>query len=351
MKKIAEQMELLDQTVEEKEQIRDEFCKGNIEAVQTLNDWEYLWIREILPNAVKEQTRLMYGTTMDRHILPYIGALKLADLTVERIEQWTDTLKTKEVPFTMDGKMTEATVRNTVSVLSGCLRDAQKCGLLKENPCVEAAEAIKVRNIYEENEWLTKEEIQKLQLGFMEYKVQNGYPIGVAYELILYTGVSLSEVLALKWKNISESTGMLQVRAVVLFKDDGLKEIIEEYELQGRRRRDIPVPERLMKRLQDIRIQYQRSDEDYVISQTGRNLLHQDRFRSHLMRYSKKNLKRVVTPRMLRDTYAVYALQAGADSDTVAELLGYYSSRQIIRRYMPRKAIDKKKIVERMYEQ
>ena len=97
-------------------------------------------------------------------------------------------------------------------------------------------------------------------------------------------------------------------------------------------------------------MQYFRTDEDYVISETGDDPLRQDRFRAYLSRCSKRTLHRTVTPRMLRDTYAIYALKAGMDSDTVAELLGCSSSRQVINRYIPRKSCDRRKIVEPIYE-
>lgn len=78
----------------------------------------------------------------ERHILPYIGDVKLVDLTSGKIEQWIESLRNQDIPFTMDGKMKEGTIRNTLSVLSGCLRDAQKRGMIQDNPCVKVADVI-----------------------------------------------------------------------------------------------------------------------------------------------------------------------------------------------------------------
>ncbi len=352
-KSLTERFELLDRSTEEEEQIREAFRKGDLSVIETLDDWVYLWIREILPNAVKERTRLMYGETMERHILPHIGTLKLSDLTAERINRWINTLKMQKMPCTMEGKMKEGTVRNTLSILSGCLRDAQKRGLIKENPCIEVAEVMTSRNVYEEKEWLTSEEIVGLQPEFSAYRAENDYPIGIAYELILYTGISLSEVLTLQWKDVCEDARTLQIRSVLVLRnttraDSGFFEVEE---LRGHRKRNVPVPEKLMEKLRKIRIQYQRTGEEYVVSEMGDSLLRQDRFRTYLMRCSKRKLKRNVTPRMLRDTYAIYALKAGADSDTVAGLLGFSSSKQIIRRYMPEKVMNQQQIVESVYEE
>ena len=63
---------------------------------QTLEDWVHQWIDEILPNVIKNRTRQMYTETMGRHILPYIGDVKLTDLTSRKIEQWIETLKMQE---------------------------------------------------------------------------------------------------------------------------------------------------------------------------------------------------------------------------------------------------------------
>lgn len=53
---------------------------------------------------------------------------------------------------------------------------------------------------------------------------------------------------------------------------------------------------------------------------------------------------------MLRDSYAMRAVRAGATSDELAELMGFASPQQVIRRYMPRKAGDKRRLVDRMFE-
>ena len=155
--------------------------------------------------------------------------------------------------------------------------------------------------------------------------------------------------MALKWKDLSESDRRIQIHSIVLLQEEGT----EVGELKGRKKREIPVAADLMERLQKIRMQYFRTDEDYVILETGDGPLRQDRFRAYLSRCSKRILHRTVTPRMLRDTYAIYAIYAlkgGMDSDTVAELLGCSSSRQVINRYMPRKSCDRRKIVEQIYE-
>lgn len=57
-----------------------------------------------------------------------------------------------------------------------------------------------------------------------------------------------------------------------------------------------------------------------------------------------------VTPRTLRDTYAIRAVQAGASSDIIAELMGFASAQQVVRKYMPASSLDRHDLVNQMYE-
>lgn len=139
------------------EKKKEAFKKGDIFSVQTLEEWVYIWTREILPNVVKEITRNMYGETMERHILPMLGEIHLAELTEEKVQDWVLALQKSQIPGTVQGRMTEGTVRNTLSVLSGCLRDAQKYGLIDKNPCIFPDWSYTGHNLWEEREWLQEE--------------------------------------------------------------------------------------------------------------------------------------------------------------------------------------------------
>lgn len=121
----------------------------------------------------------MYRETMERHILPVLGTCPLKELTPDRVERWITWLQSSQVPGTMKGKMTEGTVRNTLSVLSGCLRDAQKYGLIEENPCLEPSWKIRGKNLWEQREWLEEEQIQKLEVTVLKYRNKAGYPEGL----------------------------------------------------------------------------------------------------------------------------------------------------------------------------
>ena len=121
-------------------------------------------------------------------------------------------------------------------------------------------------------------------------------------------------------------------------------------QLTGRKKRTIPVPELLLKELEETRRQYQGQPEEFVLRKSEKEPVRMDRMRAALMRRANACGLGNVTPRMLRDTYAIHAVKAGASSDAIAELMGFASPQQVIRRYMPRTVSDKKTLVKKMFE-
>lgn len=90
--------------------------KELLTGIRTLEEWNEVWTKEILVGVVKENTRAMYRDTMERHILPFLGKTPLKELTSRKVGEWVAGLQESSIPGTMQGKMTEGTVRNTLSV-------------------------------------------------------------------------------------------------------------------------------------------------------------------------------------------------------------------------------------------
>lgn len=118
---------------------KPQFQKEEYTDVSTLEDWVQIWLHSILLNAVKESTRNMYADIMEHHIFPPLGDKKLEELDSQMIQRWIESLREQNIPGCGGKNMAEGTVRNTLSVLSGCMRDAQRYGLIRTNPCLESA--------------------------------------------------------------------------------------------------------------------------------------------------------------------------------------------------------------------
>lgn len=339
---------------EDLEQKRMLFQKGDFTQIYTLNDWVYIWLRDVLPNVVKRTTIRMYAETMEHHIFPILGGRRLEDITEQAVQEWVDYLRRLAVPGTQNGQMTEGTVRNTLSVLSGCMRDAQKYGLIDRNPCLESAWTLRSKNVGEHQEWLSEEEVSRLEPLLAEYQDEDGYPIGLGFQLVLYAGITLSEAAALRWKDVDFKEEQIRVDYFVALKrelhqKDKEGRVYELERLTGRKRREVPVPGVLIRQLRQVKAEFSGMDEDFVLCRSDQEPIRMDRMRAALMRKSNSCGMGTVTPRMLRDTYAMRAVHAGASSDMIAELMGFASSQQVIRRYMPKSAVDKRELVRKMF--
>ena len=329
------------------------FRQGNFSVVETLEEWVYILTRKVLKNVEKEKTICMYMDTMERHILQYLGKEKLKNITEETIIQWVETLQNTPLQGTQNGCMTEGTLRNTLSILSGCMRDAQKAGLIKRNPCTEPAWALHEKNVWEEKEWLDDGQLNALKPILFNYKDKNGYPLGLGFQMILYTGMTLSEAVALRWKEVDFEKEEFHLQYFVAVKREYGAAEHQSYELEpltGRKKRTVPAPQFLLKKMKDVQQQYQGEPEEFVLCKSREEPIRIDRMRAALMRRGNICGLGNITPQMLRDTYAIRAVQAGASSDMIAELMGFASSQQVIRRYMPRTILNKKELMKRMFE-
>lgn len=353
--------EFPEQIVEEsKEEMRQAFIKGDSSGIVTLDDWIYVWIREVTTQSVKLSTTRMYADTLSHHVQPYLGAIRMEQMNTEVIQQWMTRMREQYILHPKGNPMTEGTLRNILSVLSGCLRDACKYRLIEDNPCTAVSWIPKQKNLWDDKSRLDEEALTVLEPFMETYQSGEGYPLGIGYQIVLYAGLTLSEVVALRWKDVDFAHHQICVR---YFAVENRKE--PEFEISasgrtdrhsaqnleeasGRRKRKIPIPVFLNRRLQELRSRYDAEPEEFVLQDDDGQPVQIDRMRAALIRAGKANGLKHLTPRSLRDTYAMRAVRAGATSDVIAELMGFSSTRQVIRRYMPHMTSDKEELVERM---
>lgn len=305
----------------ELESLRQAFRQGNFTQIHTLKEWVYVWIREVLQGVVKPTTIRMYAETMEHHIFPALGEEQLQGLSGEKLEEWLGLLSRQSVTGTRTGKMTEGTVRNVLSVLSGSLRDAQKYGLIDSNPCLDVHFFEKKDQISDCRSWLQPEQIRQLEPVLVSYKDEDGYPLGLGFQLVLYTGITLSEAAALRWKDVDFQEKLLNIRYFVAMKRTRPEDerVYDLEKLTGRKNRKVPVPDFMVQMLKSIKERYQGREEDFVIGNQAQEPVRVDR------------------------------MQAGATSDLIAQLMGFASSHQVIRRYMPANKMNERKLLDRMF--
>lgn len=92
----------------------------------------------------------------------------------------------------------------TKNIINNCLTKAVKCSLITTNPC--AAVEIQ-KDQYESQRALTNEETKNLLAAIKGHKYES------LIKFYIYTGVRRNEALAVKWKDIDFSNGIIHISA------------------------------------------------------------------------------------------------------------------------------------------
>lgn len=167
-----------------------------------------LWLAECEAAKLECSTLRSYKSTLRKHIIPLIGAVKLSVLTAPHIRAFKNQLRTS-------GR-SPATVRKTITFLGFILDDAQDCGLVAQNV---------VRNRRKKKRYDRDQDDHKRRQG----QLKIGVDIPSLEEITkiiphlqgrwrpllltaIFTGLRASELRGLTWPNIDLTRGELHVR-------------------------------------------------------------------------------------------------------------------------------------------
>lgn len=177
-----------------------------------LNDWAARWMETDVRPKVRPTTYEAKRYVLQNHILPKLGNIPLADLTEVQIGNFLDERKrfgshrpeSAEYPG-----LSNVTMRHIHRNLQECLDRAVDAGLMAENPA---------RSFH----YATKRKATATVLGNREIDAYldaaEGLDLLPMFSLMLTVGLRQRELLALKWSDLDESTGILTLaegRAVV----------------------------------------------------------------------------------------------------------------------------------------
>ena len=117
----------------------EEVKKGNfINTNYTFAEFAQIWLdNKVRPNAGERCVKKYLGALNNR-ILPYIGDIKLKDLTKQKLENYFNTIKNTKTNYEKrkeNNLVKPDTVKKWKSIIHACLEYAVDCELLNKNPC------------------------------------------------------------------------------------------------------------------------------------------------------------------------------------------------------------------------
>lgn len=269
---------------------------------------------------LRGSTARRYRRELDNHVLPAFGAMPVANVTRERVQEWVGKLADGSAD-TVRRPLAARSIRNIVKVvLGGVLDYAVDAGLIVANPVVKVTVPRIVRRD-DDMVFLSVEEIEDLarEAGELGTVVDR-----TLVEFLAYVGVRIGEATALEVRDIDWSRGRVRIARTWTVDRDGVEVLGPP---KSGKARWAAVPQSLMVPL--ARLCEGRDGEDWVFraKRGGQVHLHNWRTRVWYPIVRACGLEDTgVTIHSLRHTYASLAIAAGADVKTLQSQLGHASA-------------------------
>lgn len=148
--------------------------KGNfINTNYTFGEFAQVWLdNKVRPNAGERCVKKYIGA-LNTRILPYIGQIKLKDLTKQKLENFFNTIKNTKTNYIKrkeNNTIKPDTLKKWKSIIHACLEYAVECELIPKNPCNKIK--ITYTNTTDEN---TIKQLVKLKREKTKYYNMNEY--------------------------------------------------------------------------------------------------------------------------------------------------------------------------------
>lgn len=298
-----------------------------ITADSRLSEVAEVWFTERADLTVN--TRRRYRQTLDLHVLPGVGNLRVREATVSRLDAFV-----------------KATARNTgaptaklcVSVLSGIMGLAVRHGAARTNPVRDIAG---VTVTTPEPRAMSLDEVRALRATVQAWQSRPAKARGRRptvdlldlVDLLLATGARIGELLALRWSDVDLDAGTVTLAGTIVMSDSSPSRPTRQDHPKGKRRLTLLLPRHALDVLVRRRIHHVPNVYDLVFPSTNGTLRDPGNVRKQLHRALADTGLDWVTPHTFRKTVAT-VVEADADLATASRQLGHRSEQVTARHYV-----------------
>ena len=287
------------------------------------NNWLKEWLQNYIKPSTKKRTFNQYSKIIQTHILPYLGDLKLEELTPLIIQKFITKLSINGNKCTGKG-LSASYIRMIVSIIKNSLKAAHLISYLP-NYTLDKVNYPKI--IEKKIECFTINEQKKIEFAAKTTK-KDKY-LGII--LCLYTGLRIGELLALTWNDIDFEKNILIISKTCYdSSEEGTR--IRNINIPKTKNsiREIPLPTKILEMLKEMK---KKSKCEFVIAE-GEKFV----FMRSYQRTFELLLKKLKIPHKgfhsLRHTFATRALECGMDVKTLSEILGHKNPTITLNRYV-----------------
>lgn len=280
------------------------------------------WYVEKSDEGVKQGTLRTYKVSLDRHIIPELGDVRLYEATVPRIDRYLKAITRSS------GTGTATTAR---VVLKGMFALAVRHGAMKANPVAgtAAVNTKRARPVAPD-----KAQVIGIRTRFFEWDNTldgRGRPkitrLLEACDMLTGTGIRTGELLALKWEDIDLIDCAVTVRRTVAVDEDG-KSFVQEIPKTDDSTRTLLLPPHVVQMLAR-----RPRESEFVFPSTTGTFWHPANFRARWREALKGTEYAGTTPRSFRKLVAT-TLQRALGSRAAGDQLGHASERTTEQHYI-----------------
>ena len=343
------------------------FTSGDrITFAQFVKDWDDNSLtQKVLSGTLTRSVKESYISTLNYHVVPYIGHMKLNQIKATHIDRIVTCLLN-------EGKK-PATIRNVFGCVRSCFNYAVRKDIVRENPCMRC-EPLPVIRRDGELHTFTEDQVRRFltEALYLEYEIPikghtrsyseigDGRPFKVKdytehksvplqwrvyFTLAVFGGFRRGEMIGLNWEDIDPETQTITIRKAVSLSDDG--QYIKNPKTEAGKR-TIRVPEICFKLLGEWQTEQKRicmklgsawegqrgrdfkKNPVFIQTDTGKRMNLQSptkKFHKILKAYNKTVPEADQLPLIrlhdLRHTNASHLVASGVDFETIARRLGH----------------------------
>lgn len=274
--------------------------KKPIEKVRTVGEWADTWLEVYKKDNISYGTYKNYSLYISKHVKPMIGHLKFSQVRPAHIAQLFASAKNhRGLP------LSESARHDLYMVLKGTFETAIENRLCRESPVgkpkrVDLDKQISIKVF-------PLEQIDKLLTSDAEHAEY--------VKLLLYTGLRMGELLALKWSDIDLRQGIITVSKSIARAEGG--GYIEKSTKSGKTRY-VGITPSLAALLKSLPV-----SGFYVIANKDGTHVTPHQFEARYKKVLTTTGVDYLSPHKCRHTYATYLIKGGAELRAVQEILGH----------------------------
>ena len=290
----------------------------------TFSGWIDLWI-EKKRLSVKQSTYVRYKNSLELHIKPELGSLKIQMINTEILQSFFIE-KSRSGRLDMKGGLSSKTLSEMLMLIKCIFSFAESHG--ETINC--AVKQITIKKKYNEMRILTIEEERRLNHVLLSN--QDIYKLGIL--LCLYTGIRIGELCALKWENVSfeEKSIMINKTMQRLQYDNSPSKtkIVLSEPKSNCSIRQIPLPDFLIKEL----LKFRGNDDCFILSLNNHKFVEPRTMQNHFKKYISEAEIEKANFHCLRHTFATRCVEKNFEIKSLSVILGHSSVKITLDRYI-----------------